>query len=412
MSTDEKSTLDFLEIKNFRCFQEISFKFNDKTTVFIAENGGGKTTVLDAIRLSLISYSKMLASEMIEAGKIPYCDFYLDSNDRRHSPVELNTNLSKLRRGLAELNFSVSGKIPAIKPAIAYYGCYRAHREPTPKRIILNYADYIMPKAPYVNCLNAESKYKDLIKWFENSKFDAKAITAVSMSLEVFFSDSKISVKSPRLQEKPRNFVVDFINNGSRKALFFDSLSDGYRMLTALVMDFARRLVQLHPDLPADQVLNQPGIMLIDEVDLHLHPTWQQRVLLDLMRTFPGTQFIVTTHSPQVLSTVDKDSIRIIKWENGVGSVETPKFQTKGVQSADVLSRIMGTDPMPAVPEAKWYNDYIADIENGIHNSPEAQKRWSDLLAHFGESHPLIQDCERLRRFQEFKLRKAQKPEA
>ena len=147
--------------------------------------------------------------------------------------------------------------------------------------------------------------------------------------------------------------------------------------------------------------------MLVDEIDLHLHPSWQQRVLSDLMQTFPNTQFIVTTHSPQVLTTVKSESIRILtKDREDKWMASTPAEQTRGVESADALS-IMGVDPVPPVEEAKQLEDYRALIENSEHRTEEGQSLRNAIVQHFGADHPLIRDCDRLIRFQEFKRRQS-----
>ncbi|MFO7750300.1 MAG: AAA family ATPase, partial [Desulfobacteraceae bacterium] len=83
-------------------------------------------------------------------------------------------------------------------------------------------------------------------------------------------------------------------------------LSDGIRNMIGLLADIAYRAVRLNPHLGENAVIRTPGMVLIDEMDMHLHPEWQQLVLQDLTRAFPGIQFIVTTHSPQVISTVKK----------------------------------------------------------------------------------------------------------
>ena len=139
---------------------------------------------------------------------------------------------------------------------------------------------------------------------------------------------------------------------------------------------------------------------------MHLHPRWQQQVLGLLREAFPAMQMVVTTHSPQVLSTVDVESIRIVRHTDGVGSIEHPRFQTRGVESADVLAEIMGVDPTPRVPEAIKMSRYRALIEDGLVEGDEAQSLRHQLLEHFGSRHPLMIQCDRLIRFQEFKIRK------
>ena len=95
----------------------------------------------------------------------------------------------------------------------------------------------------------------------------------------------------------------------------------------ALAADLAHRLAPANPD--KEDVLASECIVIIDEVDLHLHPRWQQTVLADLIRTFPGAQFIVTTHSPQVVSTVPRDRI----WILNDGVISPPPAQTRGAES-------------------------------------------------------------------------------
>jgi predicted ATP-binding protein involved in virulence len=150
-----------------------------------------------------------------------------------------------------------------------------------------------------------------------------------------------------------------------------------------------------------------PGILLIDEVDLHLHPEWQQSIIRMLGAAFPHLQLVVSTHSPQVLSTVDVSAIRVVRFLNGSVQVSTPQFQTKGVESADVLAFIMGVDPVPKVPEAKWLSDYRALIEEGQLDGEAATILKKRLLAHFGPQHPLMLECDRLIRFSQFKRRRA-----
>ena len=120
---------------------------------------------------------------------------------------------------------------------------------------------------------------------------------------------------NPRFNSKHKFVVTKKLNGQDGIELSIKQLSQGYRSMLALAIDFSRRLSIANNHLQ-DKALDAPAIMLIDEVDLHLHPSWQQRVLSDLMNTFPNTQIIVTTHSPQVLTTVPAECIRIIDGQN------------------------------------------------------------------------------------------------
>ena len=217
-------------------------------------------------------------------------------------------------------------------------------------------------------------------------------------------------MRNPRIDGSSGRFVVDASGPSDAPIkLRLDQLSDGYQVMLGVVMDFALRLALANPpDRTGSDPLQGEAILILDEVDLHLHPEWQQRVVPDLRRTFPNTQLILTTHSPQVATTVNVESIRVVKRRDGMKQVETPTFQTRGVESADVLSRIMSVDPVPKVPEAAWLNDYRALIEEGRDDSPEAVELRGRLTTHFGQSHPVMLDSDRLIRFTRVKKRRAE----
>lgn len=138
-----------------------------------------------------------------------------------------------------------------------------------------------------------------------------------------------------------RSVLVD-LEDG--RTLPFHLMSDGYRNLVALAADLAWRCVQLNPHHGADAPLHARGIVLIDEVDLHLHPHWQRRVIGDLRKTFPGVQFVATTHSPQVLSTADDSWVRLL-----VAGEKQPRLvsHVKGKDTNALLEDIFGEPPRP-----------------------------------------------------------------
>ncbi|WP_180295745.1 retron Ec78 anti-phage system effector ATPase PtuA [Snodgrassella communis] len=183
------------------------------------------------------------------------------------------------------------------------------------------------------------------------------------------------------------------------KKLNINQLSDGQRIFLGLVADLTYRLIILNPKL--ENPLNGQGIVLVDEIEAHLHPKWQQEILVNLTKTFPNIQFIVTTHSPQVLSTVYKQQIRqlvksVESKEEDTFITKKPELQTRGVMSSDILERIMGTYSIPEVPEAKSLDEFNKYIQENKYNTPEANLLLEKLKRHFGEKHPEILSCERL----------------
>jgi predicted ATP-binding protein involved in virulence len=269
--------------------------------------------------------------------------------------------------------------------------------------------------AGYTDCLASSSSFKGMIAWYEKKteevrdpRFSGKVFSQ-NLPLLRAVNEATSKVLQPTgwcdlgWDAEHKALLVGHRDHGR---LPLSALSDGVRNMIALVADIARRCATLNPHLNAAAALETPGVVFIDEVDMHLHPRWQQTVVDLLGKAFPSLQLIVSTHSPHVLSTVDKQSIRAIHLSDGRGAIETPSLQTRGVESADVLAAIMGVDPIPQVEQAEWLSSYRALIEDGGVETEEAQSLRSRLLLHFGERHPVMLECDRLIRFQAFRLKR------
>lgn len=99
-----------------------------------------------------------------------------------------------------------------------------------------------------------------------------------------------------------RNDIVGLYKDGTWRR--FDDLSDGYKNIVRLSLDIAYKAIKLNPHLGSEVVINTKGVVLIDEIDMHLHPKWQKTIIADLKRTFPNIQFITTTHSPFIVQSL------------------------------------------------------------------------------------------------------------
>jgi predicted ATP-binding protein involved in virulence len=212
-----------------------------------------------------------------------------------------------------------------------------------------------------------------------------KLLKLVNDAIETLVPDVK-NLKVDRSIGSPRVLVDNFGNTVN-----ISQLSQGQKSLVALTGDLALRLSTLNPNF--EFPLSGHGIVIIDEIELHLHPRWQQEVLLGLQNTFPNIQFIVTTHSPQVLSTVDNTCIRQVYLnKHGEPDIKIPPFQTRGVASASVLARIMETESIPQnVPEAQLVKQFYKFLGN--HKKNEAQQELEKIINHFNEDHPVTKEC-------------------
>lgn len=316
---------------------------------------------------------------------------------------------SALSAHLKQIGDSLAGPHPRLLPMFAYYGARRGHIE-IPERLRATKENYGHPTAALVGALESLSDFKEMLKWFDLAEaaelrankglrpedFDlSPALEAVRHAVTALLGGT---YRNPYFNADHR-FVVERIEDGAR--LQVNQLSQGYQSMLAMGMDFARRLALGNPhmeygnddstsfaaselqvlgwtgedSLPAVAPMIAPALMLVDEVDLHLHPTWQQRVLGDLMRTFPGTQFIVTTHSPQVLSTASREHIRVLtRREDGHHVALPPDFSPLAHEAGDALAKVMGTHQVPPLDLLDDVHALEQYIRAGDEDSPAARE--------------------------------------
>jgi predicted ATP-binding protein involved in virulence len=456
--------LDRLELRNFRCFSECTIDLHPELTVLVAENGRGKTAVLDAIGISLGLFVDTIANGRHGHG-FERSDVRLarnaDGSMVPELPVELKASGSAdgsrlswrravntlgkhrvrttsreaktlvaaaegLRQRLTEFAGGKRDQPPPL-PLVAFYGTGRLwseHKLTERKRGAGQSS--IGRVAGYLDSLSSSSSFKAFADWYERMANAARSTTSVALGpaerpeklLAAVRNATRIVLEPTRWHDidwefppvddngQPQGAGYLVVEHPDHGRLPLSVLSDGVRNMIALVADLAHRCARLNPQFGEKAAELTPGILLIDEVDMHLHPRWQQLVVGLFQRAFPAMQLVVSTHSPHVLSTVDVNCIRVIRVVDGAGVLQTPKFQTKGVESADVLAAIMGVDPVPQVEEAKELSEYRSLIEDGAAGTAKAVTLRKKLVEHFGHDHPLILDCDRLLRFQAFKRSK------
>ena len=166
---------------------------------------------------------------------------------------------------------------------------------------------------------------------------DQKELKIVTKTIEKFIP----IYKNLRVTRIPTPRMLIEKNN---ETLSLNQLSDGEKNMIAMVGDIARRLSMANPSM--DNPLEGDGIVMIDEVDLHLHPKWQRLIISKLVEVFPNTQFIVTTHSPQILSHVKAENIFLLKQEEDNISVTKPT-ESYGKSTNRQLEDILGVEARP-----------------------------------------------------------------
>lgn len=437
--------LDELSLTNYRCFSRCEVEFHPELSVLVAENGSGKTAVLDAAASALsVFVNALYSAEPIKKllrtdvrlvpdqpnGMIPSLPTEYDAkgtvaDERVGWKSAVMTYGDKVRPSTRDFSdirdFAQRFKSEAkVLPLVAYYGTGRLwseHRLTESRRTSVTNVEERL--AGYFDCLTSSSSFKGISTWFDfrmqqtaSPAFRESLATNLAMIEGVRAATNKVLQPTGwsdiQWDNDLRGLTAEHKSQGRLPLLM---LSDGVRTMLALVADVARRCASLNPQLSDQASVMTPGVLLVDEVDMHLHPRWQQLVLGLLREAFPSLQIIVSTHSPHVLSTVDKSSIRILQFDGGEARVDTPLLQTRGVESAYVLATVMRVDPVPDLQESNELKEYRDLIESGHAEREDAIALRRRLIAHYGESHLLIEECDRLIRFQKFRLSK-RRPEA
>ena len=423
--------IDSLKLTNVRAIENAEFRFQPGFNLIVGVNGVGKTTVLDALR---ICQSRILSCwpktrvkpipfkrDDIRSG-FPFLDaevsltineenFRFTGRKWREAITADNVkNLRNLRRRIleserlsdrarkllreldeshgvqdsafllpSEAEFAVAAYLARVAPNCVFYSANRSvfsHRRPTKSMaaggISTAYSEALVHRPMYL------LRYAD---WMRAQAILGVEDCAARRHLEVLRLTAERFLPGyenlrPSDEESPR-LLIDH----GEITLEVRQLSDGERGVLALVLDLARRLSQANPSL--DDPLNEGhAVVLIDEIELHLHPKWQRQIVHNLTKTFPLCQFIATTHSPQVIGEVEHNHILIM----ADGEVYSPTH-SYGVDSSRVIEEIMDADPRATEVEQLLTS---VSKEVGRQRYDSARQLLDQLVNRVGESDPEV----------------------
>ena len=381
--------LEKLKLHNFRCYEKLEIDFNRQLTVLVGKNGSGKTTVLEAIAIALgtwfVGFNIVNAKGInkrtdplrkayqigatddvqtqfpveIEAwGKIEESkDQILHWKRELYTPTGTMTtkDAKEIVEYAAEYQKAISeGRTDIYLPMVAYYGTGRLWDYHRQKR---NDVFKVSSRTNgYIDCLDGTANVKLMMDWFqimtinkyqrqEENLESNPELDTVYLAMEKCltnlsgYSDVKI-----RYNMGTQELDVYYSEQDKqRMRIPLNQLSDGYKGMISLISDIAYRMSTLNPQLVTEVFSKGDGVVLIDEVDLHLHPAWQQKVIDNLMNIFPKVQFIVSTHAPAIISSVKTDKLRILS--NKEVCMTANQVYGKDVNS--VMKEIMGVNDRP-----------------------------------------------------------------
>lgn len=427
-----------INIKNFRGFADRSFDLDPKMNVVLGNNATGKTTLLHAVQIALGAYLQSLSllpkdqPQQFRRGfkKDDHVKIYSETS-KSFFPIkdnpsievdtvfteelfnknnnEIQSSLTKVRwtkngntisrKNNGELmdvverleeerrNADATGRI-SILPLILTFGATRLQNN-------YNAAQKTKARASreenaYKCALDEHVDFKSAFDWIYS--FDKNVVKEKEFegTDEAFFNAIKKgipAIKQIDINIKNSEFYaqIQTTEDSDPQWLEYDMMSDGYQSVINMVAEIAYRCIMLNGFLGTDAVEKTPGIVMIDEVDLYLHPLWQRHVLEDFQRAFPNIQFIVTTHSPFIVQSVKSKNIIKLDGEKGNSDPNIRNMEEVAVVEMNVPS--MHTDNYNKMLEKA--DEFYNLIKQG-NSTPEEKARIKqelvELEAKFSEN--------------------------
>ena len=393
-----------LKLANVRSITNAELRFKPGFNLVAGVNGVGKTSVLDALRACLSAFVKhangrtprvwSFSAEDIRVGASALdveCCAQIGSRDHRYLVHKVREGLvsPSAKRGkpreetydtpektsfLGAPPDRVTGDEPEGRPLAVLFSTNRSHPSsgaPTKRAMdggtATAFADALSKRMFRLGEIAHWMRVQEALR--SDREQSANALDAVDEAVSRFLPGYT------RLRPDDTNGSKLLID-GFGGPVAVHRMSDGERGVLGMVLDLARRLTQANPEM-RHPVTEAQAVVLIDELELHLHPAWQRRIVQSLTKTFPKCQFIATTHSPQIIGEVEQARIQIIV----DGEVGSPS-RSFGLDSNGVLEEIMGTGRRTApiqglisrVSEALGFEDY-----------DEARALLSELAGRVGE---------------------------
>lgn len=308
-----------IQLKGYRRFSDIKLdNLDPNLNLLIGVNGAGKSTILDATALLLSAFTARLSTTSSKGNRIAVNDIKRGGSSSslsltldndvvwtkkvsRKLDKDEESDFSKLNEFTKPIRAQLDSGEPICLPIIVHYGVKRSVSD-----IPLKFpkVDYLSPALAYKNWIDSKASYRDIFPWIrgeedyenelirENPDARVRSLVALREAMRNIFPE----YTDMRVRRKPH---LEVVLKKQGEELQLSQLSDGEKCYIALICDIVRRLTLANPD---SDILSGDGVVLIDEVDLHLHPSWEQDIMPKLHATFPNLQFIVSAHSPLVAS--------------------------------------------------------------------------------------------------------------
>ncbi len=405
--------INSIYIKNFRSIDEMKLSFQSQFTVLIGDNGTGKTSILDALSIAMgcfllgldkqylssqantprtiltddirrIAFSKkeiadqfpvIIEAEGIVMDKPMSWKRDLTRKSKKTTASTQNANvIIECAKQAQAMTRNAEKHREIILPLLAYHGTGRLWAEHKEK---IEYNKQGTRLEGYIDCTSPKSSGKQFKAWFKTLEDEARKFEEPDDISQLNTIKEVLRQIVPAWEDVAFSFAEDDLlgffktADGTNKYLPFRMLSDGYKNMIGMVADIASRCMKLNPHLQENAVKETPGIVLIDELDLHLHPKWQKKVVNDLKKIFPKIQFVATTHSPFIIQSLKAEEV--IKLD-GNPEIEKDPFRDSIEEIAENLMDVPDVERSNLFKEMEAKaSEYFDLISQGVNSTSRAK---------------------------------------
>lgn len=370
--------INTLSLENFRCFEQAKFNLDERITLIVGDNAKGKTTILEGLSVAMGGFLLGVPSSYVGVTKQAFIRNLNARDVQRNIITSKEVATTELKENCKVEAVGPVGKYNALSwhrllkkaggrtsnegckkisaeaarryetqkaegvvaedlPVLVYYGTGRLWAgQKTKDSSQLKTTNIALG---YYYALKSDAQNKTLMPWLERvdrisyqKRQQVAGLAVVLDAITEMIPGATNCYYSPDYGE----LVVEF---GDR-AFQYSDLSDGQRNIISLAGDLAMRCAQLNQHLGKDAARKSPGIVLVDEVDANIHPSWQKTLLPSLLKYFENIQFVVTSHSPFILQSLEQG--KIINLDHAENPEQKAELWDRGVE--DIVTEVMGVD--------------------------------------------------------------------
>ena len=363
--------IESFSIQNYKCIKDLAVDCRGadgeirQWTVLLGENNTGKTNVLRALSYLVVSKFNF-RMEIGEESEV--VEEYTRFTARGYEGIFRKTESKQCVKSILSNgdHWNSDSRIECAKGTVSYLDLFPYGVNRVPARVALSERESL----PYKTLFMSDARLLDLQEWLLQLDYSKQHGSSMSqkrlekmhelLKSELFPEIKGFKFGRYELENDQVSVRFETIDGDMR----FDELGFGYQTTLTWLADFCKRMFELSPD--AENPLHEEAVVLVDEIDLHLHPKWQRDLVPTLSKIFPNVQFIVTTHSPHVLQSMEDVNLYVLRRNAESGEITVERSDVTDFTGWTVEEILSETMELKDGVRSVVYNEKKRAFENAL----------------------------------------------